>query len=110
LFDAAVSNSLLRHLHEPAVLWSTLEQITHAGAPLLIVDLMRPATPEVARALVERYAQNERPILKTDFYNSLCAAFTVDEIRAQLHATGISAGLTVEAISDRHLAVWGLRA
>jgi hypothetical protein len=109
VFDAAVSNSLLHHLHEPAVLWSTVMQITHSGAPLLVVDLMRPATPQAARDLVERYAANERPILKTDFYNSLRAAFTLDEVRAQLRVAGLDTGVTVAAISDRHLAVWGTR-
>lgn len=108
-FDAAVSNSLLHHLHEPLVLWSEIKAITKVGAPILVVDLMRPASRVAARDIVETYAGNERPILKTDFYNSLLAAFTVDEVRAQLRAARLDDAFTVEVTSDRHLSVYGVR-
>jgi hypothetical protein len=44
--------------------------------------------------------------LQRDFYNSLCAAFTPDEVTAQLAAAGLNS-FHVEAIDDRHLAAWG---
>jgi ubiquinone/menaquinone biosynthesis C-methylase UbiE len=108
-FDAAISNSLLHHLHDPMILWWELKNITSAGAPILVVDLMRPLTSDDARALVETYAGHERPILKSDFYKSLLAAFTIDEVRSQLAAAGLDRALTVEPISDRHLSVHGIR-
>lgn len=108
-FDALISNSLLHHLHDPMVLWSEIKHITTVGAPILVLDLMRPRTADRARALVETYVRDERPILKSDFYNSLLAAFTIDEIRSQLAAAGLDRALTVEAISDRHLSVHGVR-
>ena len=107
-FDAAISNSLVHHLHNPLVLWLEIKNITSAHAPILVVDLMRPATSDAARALVDTYAGNERPILKADFYNSLLAAFTIDEVRSQLHSAGLARALTVEAISDRHMSVYGI--
>lgn len=42
----------------------------------------------------------------THFFNSLLAAFRMDEIRAQLAESGL-AHLRVEQVSDRHVAVWG---
>ena len=41
-----------------------------------------------------------------DYLHSLCAAFTVDEVRGQLTGAGLDA-LGVEAVSDRHLLVAG---
>ena len=106
-FDAVVSNSLLHHLHDPQVLWSEIKRLVRTGGPILVVDLMRPTTVDDARRIVETYAGNERAILKTDFYNSLLAAFTVDEVRAQLRVAGLDGRLTVEPTSDRHLTVSG---
>jgi hypothetical protein len=70
------------------------------------MDLMRPDTPEQAREIVETYAAEEAPVLKTDFFNSLLAAFEVGELRAQLDAAGLTT-LGVEPVSDRHLIVAG---
>ncbi|HUH01794.1 MAG TPA: class I SAM-dependent methyltransferase [Kofleriaceae bacterium] len=106
-FDGVISNSLLHHLPMGEVLWREIEAVAAPGAPVLVVDLMRPESTEAARALVERYSQGEPEILRTDFYNSLLAAFTPDEVRAQLESVPGLAGLEIEAISDRHLAVLG---
>lgn len=108
-FDAIVSNSLLHHLLDPMALWSTVAQLAQLvpGAPVFVMDLMRPDTPETARALVETYASEEPQVLQRDFENSLHAAYRPDEIRSQLDAADLS-GLRVEAVSDRHLIVFGL--
>ena len=45
-------------------------------------------------------------MLKRDFHQSLLAAYTPDEVRAQLATAGLDQ-LKVEAVSDRHLIVWG---
>ena len=58
-----------------------------------------------AREIVERVSRDEDPVLKEDFYNSLCAAFTVEEVRAQLGVARLP--LHVEQISDRHMRVRG---
>ena len=55
---------------------------------------------------VETVAGNEQPILKEDFYNSLCAAFTVEEVRSQIKQAGLD--LDVIQISDRHMLIRGL--
>lgn len=106
-FDTVISNSLLHHLANPAVLWQTLTQLQAVRVAVFVMDLMRPASERVARELVQQYAGQEPQILKRDFYHSLCAAYCPDEIRAQLHATGLGRHLQIEVMSDRHLVVWG---
>lgn len=105
-FAAVVSNSLLHHLHDPAVLWATLQQIAAPGAAVLVADLRRPPSPEAAAALQAQYTAGEPAVLQADFLASLHAAFEVEEVQAQLAAAGLT-GLTVEAVGDRHLRIWG---
>lgn len=106
-YDAAISNSLLHHLHEPQVLWRSLPALLRPGAPLFLMDLRRPADADVVRLLVETYAADEPQVLRRDFEASLHAAFTPGEIRAQLREAGLAGHLAVEEIGDRHLIVHG---
>lgn len=105
-YEAIFSNSLLHHLPDPAVLWRTIRQSAGAGTAVYVADLFRASSREVAADLVLRYSANEPEVLKRDFFNSLCAAFTPEEVRAQLAAAGLTF-LRVETLSDRHLVVWG---
>lgn len=105
-YDAVISNSLLHHLHDPAVLWRLLRQYARPGAPLFVMDLMRPASRAAAEALVEEYAAGEPAILRHDFLHSLLAAYRLDEIEAQLRQAELSY-LKVETVSDRHVLVHG---
>ena len=106
-FAAVISNSLLHHLHEPQVLWETLLRYASPGTKVYVVDLFRPQTTAGARRLVDTCAHGEPEILRRDFYNSLCAAFELREVEAQLAAADL-AGLVVDVISDRHLVVHGV--
>jgi SAM-dependent methyltransferase len=107
-FSAIISNSLLHHLHRPAVLWETIVAHTFAGTRIYVADLCRPQTTAMARRMVDIYAAGEPDILRRDFYHSLCAAFEPVEVEAQLEAAGLT-GLAVAVISDRHLVVHGVR-
>ena len=105
-FDAVISNSLLHHLPDPKVLWQQIKAIGGPGTAVLVVDLMRPGSTEEARAVIDTYAVDEPEVLRHDFYHSLLAAFTPDEVRAQIQRAGLH-GLQLHNISDRHFAVWG---
>jgi len=107
-FTAIISNSLLHHLHDPAVLWQTIVAYAHAGTLVYVTDLLRPPTLAAARRLVETQAAGEPAVLQRDFFNSLCAAFEPHEVRAQLHAAGLDE-LAVDRLGDRHLVVHGVR-
>jgi SAM-dependent methyltransferase len=105
-YDAVVSNSLLHHLHDPAVFWNAVRELAAPGAAVLVMDLFRPASEAAAAAIVRRYAAQEPDVLQRDFHASLCAAFEPDEIRAQLRAARLDT-LEVRTVSDRHVLVTG---
>jgi ubiquinone/menaquinone biosynthesis C-methylase UbiE len=105
-FDAILSKDLLHHLPDPSVLWSEVSRLGRHGAAVYVMDLIRPDTTQTAQHIVDTVAANKDPILRQDFFNSLCAAFTVEEVQAQLHEAGLA--LAVERIGERHLLAYGL--
>ncbi len=105
-YDAVICNSLLHHLEKPMVLWQIVNQFAKPGAAVFVMDLMRPDSLEQAEAMCRQYAANEPPVLQQDFYNSLLAAYTPEEVEGQLREAGLD-HLKVEAVSDRHLLISG---
>ena len=105
--DAAICNSLLHHVPNPLQFWNKLRQLVKPGAPVLVMDLLRPASMEEAKAIVDRYAAGEAEILRRDFYNSLLAAFSEDEISSQLARMNLTR-LLIDVIDDRHWVVGGI--
>jgi len=105
-FDLVLSKDLLHHLPDPSVLWTEVARLGRPGGAVYVMDLVRPSTPEAARQIVDTVAAGADPILRQDFYNSLCAAFTLDEVRGQLSAVGLD--LEAAPVSDRHMIVAGI--
>jgi len=105
-FDAVLSKDLLHHVPDPSVLWKEIARLARPGVVVYVMDLVRPPTPEEAHRIVDRVAAREDPILREDFYNSLCAAFTVDELREQVAGAGLD--LEVRQASDRHALISGV--
>ncbi len=106
-YDIIICNSLLHHFHEPNLFWKSVVKFAQPGAPIFIMDLRRPETVEIADNLVKTYTANEPEILKRDFFNSLLAAFTVEEVNCMLKDAGLEHLSAAEA-GDRHLIVTGL--
>lgn len=105
-YEAVVSNSLLHHLHDPTGLWRMIRERGRPGAPVVVMDLMRPADEATARALVDEHAAGEPEVLRRDFYNSLLAAFEPAEVLEQLEEAGLG-HFEVEPVSDRHMVIRG---
>jgi ubiquinone/menaquinone biosynthesis C-methylase UbiE len=105
-YGAVISNSLLHHLADASVLWDAVKRWGKPGAPVFVMDLLRPDAPEQVERLVRQYAESEPEILKRDFHNSLCAAYRPDEVLEQLHSAGLD-GLDLRLVSDRHFVVSG---
>lgn len=105
-YDAILSKDLLHHLPEPAVLWDEIRRLAKEQTVVYVMDLARPPTQRRAREIVESASGGESAILKRDFFASLLAAFTVDEIRQQLRRASLS--LDVTQVSERHMLVKGL--
>jgi len=100
------SNSLLHHLRDPAALWESAKRYGGRGARVFVGDLLRPTSEAAARTLVAREASGEPEVLQRDFYYSLCAAYTADEVRSQLAAAGLG-HFALQVVSDRHWVAWG---
>ncbi len=104
--DAVISNSLVHHVPNPLQVWYAVKTFARSGAPVLVMDLLRPDTPEAARELVDRYAADEPEQLRHDFYHSLLSALTEDEVAAHLAEMNLSR-LLIDVPDDRHWMVSG---
>jgi 2-polyprenyl-3-methyl-5-hydroxy-6-metoxy-1,4-benzoquinol methylase len=104
--DALISNSLVHHVPNPLRFWYSLKNLLKPGGRVLVMDLLRPESPEVAQTIVEESAANEPERLRHDFFHSLLAAFTEDEVAAQLAELNLSR-LMVDVPDDRHWIVYG---
>ena len=104
-FDAIVSKDLLHHLPDPMVFWEEAKRLGGPGTLVYVMDLFRPETQEAARDIVESVSGGEPEILQRDFYNSLLAAFTLEEIEDQLRLAGLE--FKVAAVSERHMCIRG---
>jgi ubiquinone/menaquinone biosynthesis C-methylase UbiE len=104
-FDAVLSKDVLHHLPNPCVLWNEVKRLGRRGAAVHVMDLVRPESEAAARAMVREGAGSEHPILQRDFYNSLLAAFTLDEVRQQLRDAELE--LTVALAGQRHMLITG---
>lgn len=100
------SNSILHHIPDPMPMWGEIARILAPGGWVFLRDLARPESHEHAHAITERYAGQESALLREEYYRSLLAAFTVEEVRAQLDVAGLGF-LRVAMASDRHLDVFG---
>ena len=105
-YDLLVSNSLLHHLHDPAVLWGAIQTLAAPGALVVVRDLRRPMTETALRGLMRRHAARSPAVLRRDFSHSLRAAFRPREVADQLTAAGLS-HFTVTELGDRYLEVVG---
>jgi len=105
-FDAITSNSLLHHLPNPAALWDSIARMARPGCVVQVMDLHRPVDRDAAAAIVDQRAPDAPDVLRQDFYNSLLAAYTSEEIEAQIRACGLG-GLTLSRPSDCHWLVQG---
>lgn len=105
-YDLIVSNSLLHHLHDPAVLWHTVRALGGPETLVVVRDLRRPPNPETLEELVAQHAAAFPPVLRRDYANSLAAAFLPHEVEAQLAAAQLGA-LRVAPLEDQYLDVWG---
>jgi len=94
-------------LSDPADLWSTIKNCIRPGTAVIVVDLVRPDDPAEAMRLVKEYAGRGHPVVQQDLYHSLCAAYTVDDVRLQLRDAGMG-WMHVEAVSELQMKAWGV--
>lgn len=106
-YGVIVSNSFLHHLDDPLVLWDAVKRYGDANAAILVVDLIRPSCEADAQDIIKKYLPDAPPLLRRDMLASLLAAFTVEEVTAQLHRAGLSEQLCLKRVSPFQYAVYG---
>ena len=106
-FDGVICNSLLHHFADPVALWRTGARCVKSGAPVLLIDLVRPPDHETAVEFVKKHAKDAPPVLERDFIASLHAAYTVDEVGQQLIQAGLPQ-FKVEQVDELHLIASGV--
>ena len=104
-FAGVFSNTILHHVSDPHAYFREAGRVLSDSGALVIRDLARPDSLDEVDRLVSLYAGGENAFQQKLFYDSLRAAYTVDEVRAMLDATGLERA-KVEMSSDRHLTVW----
>lgn len=103
--ELVLSNSLLHHIKNPAYFWQSIKTLKRKDLRIMIVDLIRPKTEAICRQIVQERAHQEPPELQKDFFLSLRASYTIDEINDQLEQAKIP--LICESLSDIHWIVYG---
>ena len=78
----------------------SIARLGRPGAAVQVMDLARPETLDGAKQLVDHYSGDEPAVLREDFYNSLLAAYTVDEVKSQLSSAGLR-GIGVTPVRPR---------
>lgn len=102
-YDIIISKDLLHHIPDPNDFWHEVERLSNDSTSIYVMDLFRPESKDEAKRIVENVSPNEPEILKADFYNSLLAAFTVNEIKKQLKKTRFN--YHIDILGDRHFII-----
>ena len=97
-YAIVISSYVLHHLQDPLVLWNAIRRYGSPHAAILIMDLLRPTHEEEATLIVAKYMPDAPPLLRQDMLLSLRAAYTLDEIGAQLELSGLTKNLTVTKV------------
>ena len=103
-FELVISNSILHHIADVNSFWLEIRRVIKPKGAMLLRDLLRPPDEQEAARIVQTYSGNESSLLKEEFYRSLLAAYTPDEVRGQLEQANLT-GAAVLQVSDRHLDV-----
>lgn len=102
-YDIIISKDLLHHIPDPLDFWHEVERLANDHTLIYVMDLVRPGSKDEAKKIVETVAQNEPEILQLDFYNSLLAAFTIEELKAQIEKTTLN--FHIDKLGERHFIV-----
>lgn len=103
-FDIIISNSCVHHIHNPIELFVEAKRLVSKGGVIYFKDLLRPKSLSELEHLVGKYAHDVNDYQRILFRNSLHAALTLDEVKTNAEAAGLS-NAEIKQTSDRH---WSL--
>lgn len=102
-FDTIISKDFYHYLSDSAVFWNDVRRFSKEGTAIYVYGFIRPDTESEARDLVDKVMLYDDRLLKEDFFTSLCAGFTLDEVKEQVR----DLGLDVVKTSQAHFLVKG---
>jgi 2-polyprenyl-3-methyl-5-hydroxy-6-metoxy-1,4-benzoquinol methylase len=102
-YELLLCKDVLHHIAKPLFFWEELKKLSNDNTVMYVMDLIRPDSNKTARDIVEKEARDEPEILKIDFYNSLLAAYTIDEIEQQLETAKLP--YRIEKLGKYHFMV-----
>jgi 2-polyprenyl-3-methyl-5-hydroxy-6-metoxy-1,4-benzoquinol methylase len=79
--DCVISTNTLHHLHDPVIFWKCVKRVS---SRIFVMDLVRPSSTSIAKNIVNTLALAENNDFQSDFYNSLLAAFSIEELKDQI--------------------------
>ncbi|PSF36850.1 SAM-dependent methyltransferase [Aphanothece hegewaldii CCALA 016] len=100
-FDLVLSNSLLHHLPNPLPFLKELNRVLKPNGGILLRDLLRPASKAIINEIVEQVGEDYTEHQKKLFWDSLHAAFTLEEIAELLQNAGLEK-VKIYQSSERH--------
>jgi trans-aconitate methyltransferase len=84
--NCVISTNTLHHMHDPYIFWDCVKKI---APKIFVMDLIRPNSISIASNIVDVFAHNESNEFKSDYYNSLLAAFSPKELQEQIKGTNL---------------------
>lgn len=100
-FDFVVSNSIVHHLSDPIPCFREIARVLNPNGGLFLRDLYRPEDEATVDRLVASIGSDYDDRQTQLFRDSLCAAFTVEEVIDLLKQAGLT-DVSVKMTSDRH--------
>ena len=100
-FDLVMCNSTAHHIPDPLLLFREVARVVKPDGAILIRDLIRPPKMDDAWATVKRVAAGDGKRQQQLFFDSLCAALTLDEVEGLVKAAKLER-VVVRQVSDRH--------
>jgi ubiquinone/menaquinone biosynthesis C-methylase UbiE len=97
-YDLVISSLFLHQLADPTSCWNTIKQLGKIGSKFAVLDLLRVEDSDACWDIVNGTVADASDVFKTDFYNTLRAAFTVEEIQQQLLDAGLIATIETQEI------------
>lgn len=105
-FGGVISNSIVHHIPDPAVVLDEMIRVLAPGGLLFVRDLTRPPDLETINHLVDAYAGDETAHAQQMFRQSLQAALTLEEVRQLLNDAGLPTAWAGQT-TDRHWTISG---
>lgn len=100
-YDLVICNSTIHHIPDARLVWKEIARVCKPTGAIMVRDLIRPPTMDDAWAIVNRVAAGEHIRQKQLFFDSLCAAFELEEVDAMVREAGLRR-MRVAKCSDRH--------